>query len=120
MRATLDKVITKRAYDRMVPLAKRFNEGIERTIQEAGLPWHTVRLGTRVEYRFRATPSSNGAEAIATKDPLLNKYVHLCDLNRSILLTPFHNMALMSPYTTRTDVDLHTHVFHESVGELIS
>jgi glutamate-1-semialdehyde 2,1-aminomutase len=118
MRATLDKVITKAAYDRMTPLAKRFNEGVERTISETGLPWHTVRLGTRVEYRFRAAPPKNGAEAIAAKDPLLNKYVHLYDLNRRILLTPFHNMALMSPYTTRREVDLHTKIFRESVHEI--
>jgi glutamate-1-semialdehyde 2,1-aminomutase len=120
MRATLEKVITKKTYDRMIPLAKRFNEGIERTIHETGLPWHTVRLGARVEYRFGTKPPSNGAEAIATKDPLLNKYMHLYTLNRSILLTPFHNMALMSPYTTRKDVDLHTHMFRESVEELTS
>jgi len=118
MRATLEKVITRKAYDHMIPLAERFNEGVEGTIQETGLPWHTVRLGTRVEYRFGATPPKNGAEAIAAKDPLLNKYVHLYDLNRSILLTPFHNMALMSPYTTRKDVDVHTRVFRESVEEL--
>jgi len=118
MRATLEKVITRKAYDHMIPLAERFNEGVEGTIQETGLPWHTVRLGTRVEYRLGATPPKNGAEAIAAKDPLLNKYVHLYDLNRSILLTPFHNMALMSPYTTRKDVDVHTRVFRESVEEL--
>jgi glutamate-1-semialdehyde 2,1-aminomutase len=118
MRATLEKVITRKAYDHMIPLAERFNEGVEGTIQETGLPWHTVRLGTRVEYRFGATPPRNGTEAIAAKDPLLNKYVHLYDLNRSILLTPFHNMALMSPYTTRKDVDVHTRVFRESVEEL--
>jgi glutamate-1-semialdehyde 2,1-aminomutase len=118
MRATLEKVITRKAYDHMIPLAERFNGGVEGTIQETGLPWHTVRLGTRVEYRFGATPPRNGAEAIAAKDPLLNKYVHLYDLNRGILLTPFHNMALMSPYATRKDVDVHTRVFRESVEEL--
>jgi glutamate-1-semialdehyde 2,1-aminomutase len=118
MRASLEKVITPKAYDRMVPLAKRFDEGVERTIQETGVVWHTVRLGTRVEYRCGATPPKNGAEAIAAKDPLLNKYLHLYDLNRGILLTPFHNMALMSPYTTRNDVDLHTQVFQESVQQL--
>lgn len=104
----------------MIPLAERFNKGVERTIQETGLRWHTIRLGTRVEYRFRATPPKNGAEAIAAKDPLLNKYVHLYDLNRRILLTPFHNMALMSPFTTRTDVDTHTRIFRESVEELMT
>jgi glutamate-1-semialdehyde 2,1-aminomutase len=119
MRATLEKVITKKAYDHMNPLAERFNEDIERTIHETDLPWHTVRLGTRVEYRFSAKPAKNGAEAIAAKDPLLNKYVHLYDLNRGILLTPFHNMALMSPYSTGKDVDLHTHTFRKSVEQLL-
>jgi glutamate-1-semialdehyde 2,1-aminomutase len=118
MRATLEKVITKANYDCMIPLAERFNEGVERTIQETGVPWHTIRLGTRVEYRFSAAPPNNGAEAIAAKDPLLNRYVHLYDLNRSLLLTPFHNMALMSPSTTPEDVDLHTRVFRESVDEI--
>jgi glutamate-1-semialdehyde 2,1-aminomutase len=119
MRASLEKVITPEAYDRMVPLAKRFNEGVEHTIQETGVAWHTVRLGTRVEYRYGVSPPKNGADAIAAKDSLLNRYLHLYDLNRGILLTPFHNMALMSPYTTRKDVDLHTRVFRESVQQLL-
>jgi glutamate-1-semialdehyde 2,1-aminomutase len=120
MRATLEKVITTKAYNHMIPLAKKFNEGVERAIREHDLPWHSVRLGTRVEYRFRATPPRNGAEAVAAKDPLLNKYVHLYDLNQHILLTPFHNMALMSPYTTRKDVDLHTNVFRDSIQEILN
>ena len=120
MRATLMKVATAEAYNRMIPLATKFHEGVEETIREHELPWHSVQLGTRVEYRFRASPPRNGAEAIAAKDPSLNKYMHLYDLNRSILLTPFHNMALTSPYTTRRDVDLHTSVFRNSIREIIS
>lgn len=120
MRATLQKVITKKAFDRMMPLAERFNGGVEHIIQQTGVPWHTVRLGTRVEYRFGAKPPRNGAEAIAAKDPLLNKYMHIYDLNRGILLTPFHNMALMSPYSTRKDVDLHTRIFQDSVEQIIA
>jgi len=119
MRATLERVITLRAYNHMIPLAKKFNQGVEDAIRDHDLPWHSVRLGTRVEYRFRGRPPRNGAEAIAAKDPLLNKYVHLYDLNRGILLTPFHNMALMSPYTTRNDVDLHTKIFDESIQEML-
>jgi glutamate-1-semialdehyde 2,1-aminomutase len=119
MRATLDKVITTKAYRHMISLAKKFNADVEQVIHDHGLPWHSVRLGSRVEYRFRATPPRNGAEAIAAKDPLLNKYVHLYDLNRSILLTPFHNMALVSPYTTRKDVDLHAKVFRDSIHEIL-
>jgi glutamate-1-semialdehyde 2,1-aminomutase len=49
----------------------------------------------------------------------LERFMHLYALNRGILLTPFHNMALMSPATTAEDVDLHTQVFNSAVRELI-
>ena len=45
--------------------------------------------------------------------------MHLTALNRGILMTPFHNMALMSPATTAADVDHHTAVFRESVAALL-
>ena len=44
--------------------------------------------------------------------------MHLYALNRGILLTPFHNMALMCPATTAEDVDRHTEVFAEACAEL--
>jgi glutamate-1-semialdehyde aminotransferase len=46
--------------------------------------------------------------------------MHLAALNRGIMLTPFHNMALISPDTTEADIDRHTHVFRESVEALIA
>ena len=45
--------------------------------------------------------------------------MHLAALNRGILMTPFHNMALMSPATTDDDVDRHTEVFRDSVTALL-
>ena len=45
--------------------------------------------------------------------------MHLYALNRGILMTPFHNMALMSPATTEADVDRHTEVFAAAVDELL-
>jgi glutamate-1-semialdehyde 2,1-aminomutase len=45
--------------------------------------------------------------------------MHLHALNRGILLTPFHNMALMSPATTGFDVDRHTAAFREAVRSLV-
>jgi glutamate-1-semialdehyde 2,1-aminomutase len=33
-------------------------------------------------------------------------------------MTPFHNMALMSPSTTADDVDRHTAVFDEALAAL--
>ncbi len=44
--------------------------------------------------------------------------MHLFTLNRGILMTPFHNMALMAPSTTAEDVDRHTVVFREAVEAL--
>jgi glutamate-1-semialdehyde aminotransferase len=44
--------------------------------------------------------------------------MHLHALNRGILLTPFHNMALMCPATTEEDVDRHTDAFREAVEAL--
>ena len=83
-------------------------------IERHGLPWHVTRLGCRVEYLFRPERPRDGSEAAAGGDPLLDRLIHLYALNRGILLTPFHNMALMSPTTTEADVDLHTEVFDQA------
>ena len=66
----------------------------------------------------RAEPPVSGGEALAPADPDLDRFRHLYALNRGILLTPFHMMALMSPATTESDVDAHTRVFESAVGEL--
>jgi len=118
MRATLEHVITEENFQRMMPLAERFAEGVDAIIKNKELPWHVVRLGVRVEYRFTPTQPKNGGEAESTKDPELDRLIHLYALNRGILLTPFHNMALISPYTTAEDVDFHTKILGELVEEL--
>ncbi len=118
MRATLADVLTADAFARMIPLAERWTAGVEDAIGEAGLPWHVTRLGCRAEYLFGPERPRNGSEAHAAGDFALERYMHLHALNRGILLTPFHNMALMSPATTEADVDLHTAVFREAVLEL--
>jgi glutamate-1-semialdehyde 2,1-aminomutase len=120
MRATLEKVITKQAFSKMMPLAERFEKGIQDAIEEFELPWNVTRLGVRAEYHFMPRPPRNGAEADAARDSELEKLLHLWALNRGILLTPFHNMALMSPYTTLRDVDHHTKVFRECAKALVA
>ena len=102
----------------MIPLAERWTEGVEDGIDESGLPWHVTRLGCRAEYWFGPTARETAREAHAAVDFALERYMHLYALNRGILLTPFHNMALMSPATTEADVDRHTEVFREAVLEL--
>jgi glutamate-1-semialdehyde 2,1-aminomutase len=117
-RATLDEVLTDEAFEHMIALGERFEAGVAEVIERHDLPWHVTRLGCRVEYLFRRERPRTGSEAAAGGDAELDRLIHLYALNRGILLTPFHNMALMSPATTKADVDLHTKVFGEAAAEL--
>ena len=119
MRATLAYVLTEAAFARMIPLAERFAGGVEAVIAGARVPWHVTRLGCRAEYLFQPKPPVNGGEAAAAKDEPLDAFMHLFALNRGVLLTPFHNMALMSPATSADQVDRHTAVFSEAVEALL-
>ena len=119
MRTNLEKVMTEEAYDRMTTLAERLANGIKEVIKSRGLPWHVIRLGARVEYDFQSQPPRNGSEGQAIEDYELDRLMHLMALNRGILLTPFHYMALVSPETTENDVDRYNEVFAECVDLLI-
>jgi glutamate-1-semialdehyde 2,1-aminomutase len=119
MRATLTKVLTREAFDRMMPVAQRWTSGVEKVIVEFALPWHVTRLGCRAEYQFSANRPRNGTEAHDAMDFELERFMHLYCMNRGILMTPFHNMALMSPATGPDDVDHHSRVFREAVKELV-
>lgn len=118
MRATLSHVLTDEAFDRMIALGELFERGVATTIAEFDLPWHVVRVGCRAEYLFVRERPRSGAEAHAAMDGELDAFMHLYALNRGVLLTPFHMMALMSPATTAADVDRHTAVFRGAVTEL--
>jgi glutamate-1-semialdehyde 2,1-aminomutase len=112
-------VLTDEVFERTIPLAERFARGVTDVVERHRVPWNVTQLGCRAEYRFQAAPARNGGEAHAASDSKLERYLHLHALNRGVLLTPFHNMALMSPATTEADVDRHTEVFDEAVGELV-
>lgn len=118
IRATLEQVLTQEAYDQTIPLAERWTAGVQSVIDKYQLPWHVTQLGCRAEYWFCQNAPQNGGEAVAATDDDLDHYMHLAALNRGILLTPFHNMALIAPQTTAADIDRHTEVFRESVEQL--
>jgi len=120
IRGTLEHVLTDAAYEHTIPLATRFTEGVASVIKEKDLPWNVTQLGCRTEYWFRKEPARNGAEAAAAVDHELDQYMHLAAMNRGILMTPFHNMALIAPQVTEEDIDLHTEVFQECVEALLS
>jgi glutamate-1-semialdehyde aminotransferase len=119
IRATLGEVLTDDAFGRMIPLAERWEAGVNEVIASRGVPWHVTRLGARAEYHFMPMPPRDGAEQAAHADPALERFLHLFVMNRGVLMTPFHNMALMSPVTTAADVDRHTEVFAEAVDALV-
>jgi len=120
MRATLEHVLTEEAFERMIALGKRWADGVKGSLDRHGLPWEVQRIGCRAEYWFTPTPPRNGGEAAASEDHELMRFTHLYALNRGVLLTPFHNMALMSPATSEADVDAHTDVFGEMAAELVA
>ena len=119
IRATLTHALRQEDFDIAIPLATRWSKGVQNVIDQYALPWTVQQLGCRAEYWFSEHPQ-NGAQAAASVNDGLESFMHLYALNRGILLTPFHNMALMTPFHSEADVDKHTSVFTECVGELVS
>ena len=119
MRATLEHVLTKEAFENMIDLATYFTQGVNELFTKYDLPWSINQLGARAEYRFAKPYPITGTAAFESADAELEDYLHLYLANRGILLTPFHNMALMCPTTTKQDVDKHQEVFEEAIKTLI-
>jgi glutamate-1-semialdehyde 2,1-aminomutase len=118
MRATLGEVLTPTAFDHMIELATAFREGVEKVLAETQMPWSITQLGARAEYRFCSPAPRNGTESAASFDADIEEYLHLYMSNRGVLMTPFHNMALMCPATILSDVDRHTELFGEAVARI--
>jgi glutamate-1-semialdehyde 2,1-aminomutase len=118
-RATLEEVLTDAAFAGMIDTASAFAEGIRKIIGTYALPWSVSQLGARAEYRFADPPPRTGTESAARSDPGLDDFLHLYLANRGILLTPFHNMALMCPQTSADDVAGHHEVFDAALDSLL-
>jgi glutamate-1-semialdehyde 2,1-aminomutase len=118
VKATLSAALREEDFARAVPLAERWTAGVQDAIDRSGLPWTVQRLGCRAEDWFCPAPR-DGAAAAAAVDEELDAFMHLWALNRGVLLTPFHNMALLSPHHDAADVDLHTEVFAAAVEALV-
>ncbi len=119
MRATLEKVLTDDAFATMIDTATVFTNGMNDIFDRYRLPWAINQLGARAEYRFARPYPLNGTEANAAADAELEDYIHVALMNRGIMLTPFHNMALMCPTTTLADVAAHHAAFEEVIRELL-
>jgi glutamate-1-semialdehyde 2,1-aminomutase len=118
IRATLSTTLVEADYARMIPLATRWTDGVAAAIERHRVPWSVQQLGCRAEYWF-CPPPANGADAAAAVDDELDAFMHLWALNRGVLMTPFHNMALLSPAHVDDDVDVHTEVFDAALAALM-
>ncbi len=118
IRATLEHVLTEDNFERMENLCTTWTVAVESCVFEHSAPWQVSQLGCRAEYSFRATAPANGREAAEADDFELQQFLHLHALNRGILLTPFHNMVLISPAHTDSDLDRHALHFHEALEAL--
>jgi glutamate-1-semialdehyde 2,1-aminomutase len=119
MKATLEKVLTKENFSAMIELATYFTNGVNELFEKYDLPWSINQLGARAEYRFAKPYPITGTAAYESADAELEDFLHLYLANRGVLLTPFHNMALMCPTTTKADVDRHNEVFEEAIRALL-
>ncbi|HNB90048.1 MAG TPA: aspartate aminotransferase family protein, partial [Plasticicumulans sp.] len=110
--------MTDAAYARMFALAGQLQHGLERLIGRYRLPCCVVRLGARQELVFRPQPPRSAAESLAAADPALERLLHLYWLNRGVLVTPFHNMLLLSPEHREADLERLLDVLDAALGEL--
>ncbi len=119
VRATLEEVLTVENFQHMEALAVAWVKNIQDVIDEFQLPWQVSRIGCRGEYSFRARPPINGREAAEADDFELQQYLQLHAINRGILMTPFHNMALMSPASSEADIAKHLEHFRSAVVSIL-
>jgi len=104
LRATLEHLMTEANYARMDATALELADGLRAVFARHDLDWCVTRLGARCEFQARAAPPRTGREAEAAAQPALERLLHLYLLNRGIVITPFHNMLLVSPDTSHDAV----------------
>ena len=104
-RVNLSEVMTAANYAHMEKGAERLSHGLHRSIERHGAPWHVCRVGARVEFICAPGPLRNGTEAGLAHQPQVEAAIHTALINRGTLIAPFHNMMLVSPATSKHQID---------------
>lgn len=120
MKATLAQVMTRENYDHMEAGAERLAQGLSAAIARHKAPWHTARVGARVEFICHPTPLKNGTESYVAHKPDLEKAIHAALVNKGCLIAPFHNMMLVSPATSDEQIDRLIQAFESITAELMA
>jgi glutamate-1-semialdehyde 2,1-aminomutase len=119
MRRVLETYFTVESFIPVIELAKELEEGIGRLIVRHRVSWHVVRVGARVEFMCTPEKLRNGSEAAKVFQRPIDRAIHLYLLNRGLLVTPFHNMLLVAPATTGSDVEAFLDGLDGCMAELI-
>ncbi len=104
MRAMLADIMTDKAYRAMLAGAETLVAGLSAVIARRNLAWSVVHVGARVELVFADPAPRNAAEMRHALDAELLEALHLWLINRGVLIAPFHNMMLVSPPTTESQI----------------
>ena len=106
LEASLRHLLVPETFARMQRLSNRYVARMEQVLERHRLRWRVTQLGARCELQFTARQPRTAAEAAASFDHALESLLHLYLLNRGVLVTPFHNMVLMSPATSLDEVEV--------------
>jgi glutamate-1-semialdehyde 2,1-aminomutase len=104
LQASLAEVATPANYQRMEQGAARLAAGIDASLRRRGAAWQVSRVGARLEFSPSPAPRT-GRQSVQALDHELTAALHLYLVNRGFVLTPFHNMMLVSPVTTAAQID---------------
>jgi glutamate-1-semialdehyde 2,1-aminomutase len=112
--------MTPAAFQHMLAMGERLEDALESLLEAEGLPWNVQRVGARLEVGYSRLPPRSGRQSVAAVPPLLPEAIRLYLLNRGLVITPFHNMVLMSPVTPAAEVDRLYSAWAECIRELVA
>lgn len=118
--ACLERVMTDATFQHMNALSQQLVARLDEIIVRHALPWHVVSVGARSELCFSRQPATTARESLNASVPVLERMLHLYLLNRGVLITPFHNMMLISPSTEAAHVTALLDALDSCCGELLS
>ena len=99
LHATLSRLMSDEHYAVMLNRTAHYAERLGVVLERHDLPFSLSLLGARSELQFTDRAPRTAREAAAAFDAPLEALLQLYLLNRGVVLTPFHNMALMCPAT---------------------